>query len=129
MAKVKDPSGEDVVIIDIEERSLKVKLTEAETAAYARESALLVGQIESAEIEEAGRKKQIKEGIDGQRSHLRVLAEKVRSGEEHRQVRCDIIHDYPRVERRVVRQDTAATVESRALRADELQRTLPGVGA
>lgn len=116
----------DVELIGVEERTLSVKLTEEERRAYAMESATLVGQIEQEEIAEAGRKKQVKEGIDGLRSHLRLLAEKVRTGEELRKTPCDILHDYPKVERRVVRQDTLAVVESRTLRQDEIQTRLPG---
>lgn len=118
--------GPDVVIHAVETRTLIVKLTTEEIAERAAQTAQLVGQIEQAEIAEAGRKKQVKEGIDGQRSHLRVLAGKVRTGEEYRDVRCDVVRDYPKVEQRVVRQDTGAVVESRALLAAEIQRTIPG---
>ena len=112
-------------IVNVEERTLDVKLTEPEVQAYALESAKLVSQIEQEELAESGRKKQAKEHFDGLKAHLRGLATKVRTGEEFRGVRCDIVHDYARGERRVVRQDTKAVVESRALQVDEMQRRLP----
>ena len=114
--------GEDE--IKKEKRELTCRLTDEEVNAYAKE--LARNQEEKYEME--GRKKEIMSeftaNINRFDSHIAVLARKVHSGQETRQVECWYDYNWADNEKALYRADTGELVKIEEIEGWEKQRHL-----
>ena len=103
-------------------KELECILTEAETRTYSGELARLTQS--QAELED--RKKEVtadyKAKIDACISQSRVIARKVSTGKEMRDVECKWDFDYLHNVKHLIRLDTFAVEDSKAITEDERQR-------
>ncbi|KAF0218817.1 MAG: hypothetical protein FD174_2600 [Geobacteraceae bacterium] len=105
-------------------RELPCILSREEKASYSDELARLTQ--EQAELKD--RKKEItaeyKAKIDACTSQSRVIARKISTGKEMRDVECYWEFDYPRCVKSLIRADTFEPIETKTLTGEELQKQL-----
>lgn len=106
-------------------KTLPVKLTTKELLAAGREQA-------DAQEEKRDTEGQMKAAADEYKGKIKAitgkivrLANLVRAGYEHREVKCEQVYDYETGRVQIMRMDTAEIVEDRPLRQDEQQMQLP----
>lgn len=105
-------------------RQLPVKLTTDEVAKFSLELART--SQEEAELEEEKKSvvSSFKDRLDRCKFERTVLARKVTSGEEVRQVSCSVIKDFDNGIAKLTRDDTFQTVETWKLTASDMQESL-----
>jgi hypothetical protein len=105
-------------------RQLPVKLTTEEIATYSMELARLNQEESEVEDEKKSVVSSFKDRLDRFKFERNVLARKVTSGEEVRQVGCTVVKDYDMGIARLTRDDTYAVVETWKLSASDMQESL-----
>lgn len=109
---------------DTTTRQLPVKLTKEEISAYSLELARLTQEEAEIEDEKKSVSSSFKDRLDRCKFERAVLARKVNSGEEVRQVPCTVLKDYEDGVARLTRDDTGLTVETWKLSASDMQEAL-----
>jgi hypothetical protein len=105
-------------------RNLPVKLTIDEIAAHSLELARINQEEAELEDEKKSVTSSFKDRLDRCKFERTVLARKVTSGEEVRQVSCTVIKDYDNGIAKLTRDDTFQTVETWKLTASDMQESL-----
>ena len=122
---------EENTLPDIEtkesERFLQCQLTEAETNQYGKEMARGLSGIKEKESALKSVKKQFESEIASIEGRVSALAQKVSSGTEMRNVKCEIVKNFKNLTVTITRLDGGhpEVIEDRTMRADEAQRELP----
>jgi len=103
-------------------------LTDTEVDERATKMAKSIREYEVEEEKEKARAKTVKEGLADDWSKIRALREQVESRKEPREV--EVKEEVNEVTRSVmaIRQDTGEVLRTRQMTAEELQRSLPGLG-
>jgi hypothetical protein len=105
---------------DTETRELACELNQAELIARGDEMADAELRIEALKLERGGVTDQIK----NEQILRRKLAGVIDSGKELREVRCVWVEDFPKNVFRLIRQDTGAEVDTRAMSAADRQEDM-----
>jgi len=108
------------------ETTLKVKLTDAETLAYAREMAEVSANVSELEDEMKSLQTEFKGKIALKEARRDILGKYVATGYEHRSVKCERCYDYEERLVTEVRMDGQEpyVINQRGMTDDELQRQL-----
>jgi len=109
---------------DLVTRSLDVNLTAEELAAYSQALAVEVENHNTLVKEAKAIAKACKKNIDEKKGDVDILAYKVRSQKEPRDVSCKWDFDFNANTKRLIRQDTFELVETRVIEASERQAYL-----
>jgi len=105
-------------------RNLDVALTHEEVSAYSKTLAIEIDILNSLEAEKARTAKAYKESIDEKKDEINLIAGKVRSESERRDVSCKWNFDFDRNTKQLIRQDTFDFVETRVIEPSERQAYL-----
>lgn len=116
----------EVVVRGTVTRELPVKLTQDEMVGTAREIGRLNAEKMRMEGEAKTSSSMWKDRIAGVEARISDLASRAHEEKEDRPVTCKVVHDYRLGEVRVVRADNNEALETRPMRPDERQPTLPG---
>lgn len=108
------------------ETTLKVKLTDAETLAYAREMAEVSANVSELEDEMKSIQTEFEGKIALKKARRDILGRYVATGYEHRSVKCERCYDYEERLVTEVRMDGQEpyVINQRGMTDDELQRQL-----
>lgn len=106
-------------------KTLPVKLTTKELLAAGREQADAQEELRDTEGQMKAAADEYKGKIKAITWKIVRLANLVRAGYEHREVKCEQVYDYEEGRVKIMRLDTAEIVEDRPLRQDEQQMSLP----
>lgn len=107
-----------------EERTLECILTDAEKLKYSKELGEKISHCNQLEASKKSYVTQINGEILTDEARIAILAEKVYSGREYRNVECDIIYDFERGERTWVRRDTGEIVKQDIIPEELMQEEL-----
>lgn len=105
-------------------RSLDVNLTHEEVDAYSKTLAIEIDNRNALEAEAKSTAKRYKESIDDKKDEINLLAGKIRSEREQRQVPCKWTFDFDANTKKLIRQDTFDLVETRVIDPSERQAYL-----
>lgn len=105
-------------------KTLSCELTTEEIAAYSNELATITSLEAEIEAEKKEKVSDYKAKLDKCAADRRVLARKITTRKEDRQIECDWELDYPKGMAYLVRLDTGVTVEQRKLTEEERQQRL-----
>jgi len=108
-----------------ETRSLIVVLTRDEVADCAMELARNIAKTNEQEDQKKSVMSAFKDRLDRLSLDTRVLARKVETGRDYREVECFWTFDIERAKATLFRSDTAESVEERKMTDDEMQAALP----
>jgi len=122
MTEPKQP--ETIRVIDTETRLLPVDMSMENTLDAARRIADLEGHIRDYERERRESSERITGQIKSARGEILELSAAIRAGVVKREIECQIQHDYARGVVRIVRTDTADTVDERPMTPDEQQMAM-----
>lgn len=105
-------------------RTLSVELTTEEIAAYSNELATITSMEAEVEAEKKEKMSDFTAKLNKCAADRRMLARKITTRKEDRQVECDWEFDYPKGKAYLIRLDTGVTIDSRPLTDDERQQRL-----
>ena len=103
---------------------LECILTDTEKLTYSKEMAEAVGLRARGEDSLKSFSTQIKAQIAGHDAKINLLAEKLSTGREYREVGCEVVKDFKRRTKTFVRLDTGAVARTDELTESDLQGEL-----
>jgi hypothetical protein len=104
---------------------LECILTDTEKLIYSKEMAESVGFRARAEDSLKSFSTQIKAQIAGHDAKINLLAEKLSTGREYREVECEIVKDFKAKTKSFIRKDTGDVARVDELSESDLQTELP----
>lgn len=105
-------------------RTLVCELTTEEIAVYSQELATITSLEAEVEAEKKEKMSDFTAKLNKCAADRRMLARKITTKKEDRQVECDWEFDYPKGKAYLVRLDTGVTIDSRPLSEEERQQRL-----
>ena len=109
---------------ELELKSLKVELTEAEILAYSRQLA----KANQDEVQIEARLKEVKDDFKHQSSkviaEIGMLSSRINSGEEYREVECRWEYNWHKGEKRLIREDTGEVIGEQVITDYERQEQI-----
>lgn len=105
-------------------RTLVCELTTEEIAAYSQELATITSLEAEVEAEKKEKMSDFTAKLNKCAADRRMLARKITTKKEDRQVECDWEFDYPKGKAYLIRLDTGVTIDSRPLSDEERQQRL-----
>ena len=103
---------------------LECILTDTEKLNYSKEMAEAVGLRVRAEDGLKSASTQFKAQIAGHEAKINLLAEKLSTGREYREVECDVVKDFKKKIKNYIRKDTGAVARTDELSESDLQTEL-----
>lgn len=103
---------------------LECVLTDKEKLAYSKELSEAVSKKTRAEESLKSFQTQMRAEITGNEAKINLLAEKLNTGKEYREIDCEINYDFEKKEKTWVRLDTGEIVKTRAIPEEEMQEEM-----
>ena len=103
---------------------LECLLTDKEKLGYSKELGEAISKRNRALDSLKSFQTQAKADLAGVEANIAILADKLNTGHEYRDVECDIVYDWTAKEKRWIRSDTDVTVKTDIIPEKELQERL-----
>jgi hypothetical protein len=100
---------------------LECILTDQEKAAYSKEMAQTISTKQRSEESLKSFQTQKKAEIAGQDATINLLADKINTGREHRDVECEVFYNWAEFQREFVRKDTGVIAKVEPIPEHEVQ--------